>query len=85
VEFVPLPPHRDVRAVRPPDDADRQSQRDREGDPGDWTTDRNRRHVHDVARLHAAFFALKKDAARGVNGETWRHYEATLETRLPTF
>jgi group II intron reverse transcriptase/maturase len=41
-------------------------------------------HVYDVARLHAAFFALKKDAAPGVDGETWRHYEATLETNLQT-
>ena len=41
-------------------------------------------HVYDVSRLHAAFFALKKDAAPGVDGETWRHYEATLETNLQT-
>ena len=41
-------------------------------------------HVYDVARLHAAFFALKKDAAPGVDGETWRHYEATLEPNLQT-
>jgi len=41
-------------------------------------------HVYDVARLHAAFFALKKDAAPGVDGETWRHYEAKLEPNLQT-
>jgi group II intron reverse transcriptase/maturase len=39
-------------------------------------------HVYDVARLRAAFFALKKDAAPGVDGETWRHYEQTLEANL---
>ena len=39
-------------------------------------------HVYDRARLRAAFFALKKDAAPGVDGETWRHYEQALETNL---
>jgi RNA-directed DNA polymerase len=39
-------------------------------------------HVYDVARLRAAFFALEKDAAPGVDGETWRHYEQALETNL---
>ena len=39
-------------------------------------------HVHDVSRLHAAFFALKRDAAPGVDGETWRHYEEALERNL---
>ena len=32
-------------------------------------------HVYDIARLRTAFFALKKDAAPGVDGETWQHYE----------
>ena len=39
-------------------------------------------HVHDVSRLHAAFFALKRDAAPGVDGETWRHYGQALEENL---
>ena len=39
-------------------------------------------HVHDLSRLRAAFFALKKDAAPGVDGETWRHYEQALESNL---
>jgi RNA-directed DNA polymerase len=39
-------------------------------------------HVYDVARLRTAFLALKKDAAPGVDGETWRHYEQALETNL---
>ena len=32
--------------------------------------------------LRAAFFALKRDAAPGVDGLTWRDYEADLEPRL---
>ncbi len=39
-------------------------------------------HVYDVARLRAAFFALKKDAAPGVDGETWRHYGEAVEDNL---
>jgi len=39
-------------------------------------------HVYDVSRLRTAFFALKKDAAPGVDGETWRHYEQALEANL---
>lgn len=39
-------------------------------------------HVYDVSRLRAAFFALKKDAAPGVDGETWRHYDQAMETNL---
>ena len=39
-------------------------------------------HIYDVARLRAAYFALKRDAAPGVDGETWRHYGEALETHL---
>jgi hypothetical protein len=39
-------------------------------------------HVYDVERLQAAFFAIKKDAAAGVDGETWEHYGETLEANL---
>ena len=39
-------------------------------------------HVCDVPRLRTAFLALKKDAAPGVDGETWRHYEQALATNL---
>jgi RNA-directed DNA polymerase len=28
-------------------------------------------HIYDVERLQAAFLAIKKDAAAGVDGETW--------------
>lgn len=31
-------------------------------------------HVYDPNRLKASYFALKKDAAAGVDGDTWRHY-----------
>jgi RNA-directed DNA polymerase len=31
-------------------------------------------HVYDVERLRAAYFAVKRDAAAGVDGETWQHY-----------
>ena len=31
-------------------------------------------HVYDVARLRAAYFAIKEDAAAGVDGETWKQY-----------
>jgi RNA-directed DNA polymerase len=39
-------------------------------------------HVYDIARLRAAYLALKKDAAAGVDGETWQHYGQALETNL---
>jgi len=39
-------------------------------------------HVHDVARLRSAYFALKREAAAGVDGETWRHYGEALEENL---
>jgi retron-type reverse transcriptase len=41
-------------------------------------------HVYDIARLRTAFFALKKDAAPGVDGETWQHYETNLGRNLQT-
>lgn len=39
-------------------------------------------HVYDIARLRAAYLALKRDAAAGVDGETWRHYGEDLEANL---
>lgn len=39
-------------------------------------------HVYDVARLRAAYFALKKEAAPGVDGATWDVYGARLELQL---
>jgi RNA-directed DNA polymerase len=39
-------------------------------------------HIYDVERLRAAFRAIKKDAAAGVDGETWEHYGENLEANL---
>jgi len=39
-------------------------------------------HVYDLERLRTAYLALKRDAAAGVDGETWRHYGETLEENL---
>jgi group II intron reverse transcriptase/maturase len=39
-------------------------------------------HVYDIDRLRAAYVALKRDAAAGIDGETWRHYGEALETNL---
>ena len=39
-------------------------------------------HIYDPERLSEAYFSLKKEAAPGVDGETWRHYGETLEDNL---
>jgi group II intron reverse transcriptase/maturase len=39
-------------------------------------------HVYDVERLRAAYLAIKRDAAAGIDGETWRHYGESLEGNL---
>jgi group II intron reverse transcriptase/maturase len=39
-------------------------------------------HVYAVNRLRAAYLALKREAAAGVDGETWRHYGEALEDNL---
>jgi len=39
-------------------------------------------HVYDIERLRAAYLALKRDAAAGVDGETWQHYGEDLEGNL---
>jgi RNA-directed DNA polymerase len=39
-------------------------------------------HHVDIELLRLAFFALKRDAAPGVDGLTWRDYEADLEPQL---
>jgi RNA-directed DNA polymerase len=39
-------------------------------------------HVYDVEHLRAAYLAVKRDAAAGIDGETWQHYGADLETHL---
>lgn len=39
-------------------------------------------HVYSPKRLQAAFEGLKRNAAAGVDGETWQHYRQDLESRL---
>ena len=39
-------------------------------------------HVYETERLRAAYRALRREAAPGVDGETWRHYGETLEENL---
>lgn len=39
-------------------------------------------HVHAVERLQQAYFALKRDAAAGVDGMTWHAYGQDLEDNL---
>ena len=39
-------------------------------------------HVYDVERLRAAYLALQRDAAAGIDGETWRHYGEALDDNL---
>ena len=39
-------------------------------------------HIYDVERLRAAFYEIKKNAAAGVDGETWEHYVENLEANL---
>ena len=39
-------------------------------------------HIYDVERLRAAYLAIKKDAAAGVDAETWEHYGENLEANL---
>jgi group II intron reverse transcriptase/maturase len=39
-------------------------------------------HVYDVERLRLAYRSLKRNAAAGIDGETWRHYGERLEDNL---
>jgi RNA-directed DNA polymerase len=39
-------------------------------------------HIYDLNTLQAAYRALKREAAAGVDGETWRHYGERLEENL---
>src|ERR1700736_6991595 len=39
-------------------------------------------HIYHPETLRKAYFSLKKEAAPGVDGETWRHYGETLEDNL---
>src|SRR5215472_15603641 len=39
-------------------------------------------HIYHLETLRLAYFSLKKEAAPGVDGETWRHYGEALEENL---
>jgi len=39
-------------------------------------------HIYDIGGLRAAFYALKREAAAGIDGETWKHYRGALEENL---
>jgi group II intron reverse transcriptase/maturase len=39
-------------------------------------------HVYDVERLRQAYYALKREAAAGIDGETWQHYGEQLGENL---
>jgi len=39
-------------------------------------------HVYEVERLRGAYYSLKRDAAPGVDGETWHSYGKELEENL---
>jgi RNA-directed DNA polymerase len=39
-------------------------------------------HIYNLETLRMAYFSLKREAAPGVDGETWRHYGEALEKNL---
>src|SRR5579859_5824154 len=39
-------------------------------------------HIYAIDTLRAAFYEVERDAAPGVDGETWAHYGQELEARL---
>ena len=39
-------------------------------------------HIYELKTLRAAYLSVKRDAAAGVDGETWRHYGEQLEETL---
>ena len=39
-------------------------------------------HIYNLETLRMAYLSLKKEAAPGVDGETWRHYGEELERNL---
>ncbi len=68
---------------------------DREGVPSAWDrigqaarTDKERRfttllhHVYSIETLREAYFSLKRDAAPGVDEQTWQTYGEHLDTQL---
>src|SRR4029453_13429886 len=39
-------------------------------------------HVYEIERLRVAYFALRREAAPGIDGETWRQYGEDLQSNL---
>ena len=39
-------------------------------------------HIYDVNRLRAAYGEIERNAAAGIDGETWQHYRENLEENL---
>jgi RNA-directed DNA polymerase len=39
-------------------------------------------HVYNIDRLREAYYAVKRNAASGIDGETWQHYGEKLEENL---
>ncbi len=39
-------------------------------------------HIYDLSTLREAYYGLKRDAAPGIDGETWRQYGEQLESNL---
>jgi RNA-directed DNA polymerase len=39
-------------------------------------------HVYDIERLGVAYFALRREAAPGIDGKTWRQYGEDLQSNL---
>ena len=39
-------------------------------------------HVHDIAHLRSAYEGIRRNAAAGVDGQTWQHYGQDLERNL---
>jgi group II intron reverse transcriptase/maturase len=39
-------------------------------------------HIYDVERLRLAYRSMKRDAAAGIDGQTWQHYGERLEENL---
>jgi group II intron reverse transcriptase/maturase len=39
-------------------------------------------HIYNVDHLRRAYYALKREAAPGIDGETWQHYGEALEENL---
>lgn len=41
-------------------------------------------HIYNIETLKLAYFALKRDASPGIDGETWRHYGRNSDENLTT-